>query len=143
MTTDVCEGHIVAPLVGVAGLGAEPLELLQALLEVRALLDELREPLLLALVLLLRKRVDLAERFPAPLEPFDPVGELLAVVALGRCRPCFLEPAARFRRLRLEPRAFDVDRGRALPRLGRSASRLDFFPAESPQLRGELTGARG
>src|SRR5439155_16760173 len=60
MLADRGEGLVEPALDGVAELGAELLELLQALLEVRALLDELRQPLLLALVLLFRKRVDLA-----------------------------------------------------------------------------------
>ena len=45
---------------------------------------ELVEALLLGLVLLLRERVDLAELLAAALEPLELLGELVAVLALGR-----------------------------------------------------------
>ncbi len=93
-------------------LGAELLELREALLEVGALRCELVEPRLLGVVLLLRERVHLAERLAAALEPVDPLGELVAVVALGGLVGIrVLEAAARFVGLRLDPGDLDVDRG--------------------------------
>src|SRR2546430_4842521 len=136
------EGLVEAALDRVVELGAELLELLQARLEVGALRNELGEPLLLPLVLLLRERVDLAERLPAPLEPLDARRELLAVVSFGRLGARVLEPPSRLRGLRFEPRALDVDPGRALARLRGGAARLDFFSAEPPQLGRKLSGTR-
>src|SRR5215218_9119658 len=78
------EGLVEAPLDRLGKLDPQLLELLQARLEVGALIGQLCQALLLALVLLLRERVDLAERFPAALEPLDTRRELLPVVALGR-----------------------------------------------------------
>src|SRR5581483_1436939 len=71
----------------------ELLELGEALLEVVALGGQLLQPRLLRLVLLLRKRVDLAELLPPALVPDELLGELVAVVALGRLRRRRLEPA--------------------------------------------------
>jgi len=103
------EGLVEATLDRLGQLGAQLLELLQARLEVGALVGELGEPLPLALVLLLGERVDLAERLPAALEPLDPLRELVAVVALGRLGGSRFEPAARFVGLGLDARSFDVD----------------------------------
>src|SRR5207245_11150062 len=54
------EGFLEATLDGGGELVAQRLELGEALLEVGPLLAELRQPLLLAVVLLLRQRVDAA-----------------------------------------------------------------------------------
>ena len=97
---------------------AQLLELVEARFEVRALRRELDEPLLLLLVLLLRERVDLAERLAAALEPLDALGELVAVVAFGRLGAGRFEPAARLVRLGLDARALDVDRAEPLGGLG-------------------------
>src|SRR5205823_10360641 len=136
------EGLVEAALDGVGQLGPQLLELLQARLEVGPLVDQLRQPLLLALVLLLGQRVALAERLAAALQPLDLAGELVAVVPFGRFGAGLLQPSARLVRLGLEPRALDVDRRAALARLGRLAPGLGFRPAESPQLRRQLPGAR-
>jgi len=89
------EGLGEAPLDGLGQLRTELLELVEARLEVGPLRRELVEALLLGLVLLLRERVDLAERLAAALEPLDRVRELVAVVAFGRrVRVRMLEPAA-------------------------------------------------
>ena len=52
-------------------LPPELLELVEAALEVGPLRDELLQPLLLGLVLLLRERVDLTELLAPPLEPLE------------------------------------------------------------------------
>ena len=67
VVSDGCERLLEAALDGLGQLVAQALELLQALLEVGALLAELGQALLLALVLLLRQRIDAAERLAAPL----------------------------------------------------------------------------
>src|SRR6266516_3813183 len=134
------EGLVEAPLDGLGELGPKLLELLQARLEVGALGHELGEALLLALVLLLRERVDLAEGFAAALEPLDPRRQLLAVVAFGRLRAGVLEPAPRLRGLGVEPRTVDVDRGPPLARLGCSPASFGFRRAEPSQLRRKLAG---
>src|SRR5205823_6270185 len=64
-------------------LGAQLLELGEALLEILALRRELLEARLLDVVLLLCEWVDLAERLAAALEALRPLGELVTVVALG------------------------------------------------------------
>src|SRR5207302_6769157 len=73
-----------APLHRFGQLVAQLLELVEARLEVGPLRDELLEPLLLRCVLLVRERVDLAQRLAPPLEPLDGRRELLGVVAFRR-----------------------------------------------------------
>ncbi len=141
VSADRREGVVEAPLDGLGELGPELLELLQARFEILALSDELGEALLLALVLLLRERVDLAEGFAAALEPLDPRRQLLAVVAFGRLRAGVLEPAPRLRGLGVEPRTVDVDGRPPLARLCGRPPGLGFLRAEPPELRGELACA--
>ena len=83
------------PLDGLRQLAPQVLELGEAPLQVLALRLQLREPLLLGLVLLFRERVDLPQRLvPAP-QALEPLAELLAVVALRRFRAGRLEPTPR------------------------------------------------
>jgi hypothetical protein len=105
-------------------------ELLQALLEVLALRFQLREPLLLGLVLLLRERVDLAELDPPLLETLGSGGELFAVVTLGRLGGRLLEPSACVGSLRLDPGQLDLDLGRALGSVLGTLAQLDLSGAE-------------
>ena len=136
------ESLVEAALDGLGELGAQLLELLQARLEVGALVGQLGQPLLLALVLLLRKRVDLSERLAAALEPLDPGGRAPRGLRPRRLGSGFLEAAARLTGLCLEPRALDVDASGALTGLGGHAPDLRLLPAEPPQLRGQLASFR-
>ena len=132
------ERLLEAALDGLGELVAQALELLQALLEVGALVAELGEPLLLALVLLLRERVDAAERLAAALEALELLGQLLGIVALGRLGAGLLDPALELLRLGRERRELDVDRRRTLTGLGRRPSQLGLLRAELAQLLAEL-----
>ena len=143
MRADRGEGLVEAPLDCLGELRAQLLELLEARLEILALLGELGQALLLAVVLLLGERIDLAESLAAALQTLDPGGELLAVVALRRLGSCLLEPPARLARLGLQPRALDVDSARALAGLGGHAAHIGLLSAQPPQLGGELPGLRG
>ena len=110
------EGLGEAALDRLRQLGAQLLELGEALLEILALRRELLEPRLLGVVLLLRERVDLAERLAAALEPLRALGELVAVVAFGALVGAgVLEAAARLVGLGLDARDLDVDRRRRSP----------------------------
>ena len=119
---------VEAPLDRLRQLGAELLELVEARLEVGALRRELVEPRLLGLVLLLRERVDAAERLAAALEPL----ELRPRARRGRPSAGSLArllepPACASSRLRLETRELDVDRetrGRRLVQLPAAARPL-------------------
>src|SRR5207247_6286162 len=92
MAADGVERLGEAPFDRLRQLVAQLLELGEARLEIRPLGDELLEALLLGLVLLVRERVDLAERLAAALEPLGCGNELLAVVALRRLvRICLRE----------------------------------------------------
>src|SRR5947199_1745316 len=142
MGADGGEGLVEAALDGLGQLRAQLLELLQARLEIGPLSDQLGQPLLLALVLLLGQRVHLAQRLAAPLQALDLAGELVAVVALGRVGTGLLEPPAGLIRLGLDPRALDIDSRPALARLRGFTPRLGLGPAEPPQLRRQLAGAR-
>ena len=123
-------------------LGAELLELGEARLEILALCRELVEARALAVVLLLRERVHLAERLAAALEPLRALGELVAVVALGALlRTRVLEPAARLVGLGLDARDLDVDRGHGLRRARQRLAQLDLGGAEAAQLVAELARA--
>jgi len=64
----------------------------EALLEVSALLRQLRELLLLPLVLFLRQGIDAAERLAPALEPLELRRELVAILALGGLRTRRLDP---------------------------------------------------
>src|SRR5215210_3000464 len=121
MLADRGERLVEAPLDGLCQLHAQLLELLQARLEILALLDELGQALLLALVLLLRQRVDLPERLAAALQALDP---LRALVALGRLRARLLQAPPGFRCLTLEPRPLDVDAAGTLAGLRRGPPHL-------------------
>ena len=132
-----------APLDRLGQLGAQLLELGEARLEVLALRRELVEPLLLGVVLLLRERVDLAERLAAALEALRALGELVAVVAFGALLGArVLEPAPRLVGLRLDARDLDVDRRHARRRVRQRLPQLDLGRAEPAQLLAELAGAR-
>jgi len=78
------KGLVEAPFYGLGELCPQLFELLQARLEVGALVDELGQPLLLPLVLLLRERVDLAERegLPPAARALAEEGERLALSLL-------------------------------------------------------------
>ena len=106
---DGVEGLREAPLDRRRELRAELLELVEALFEVLALRLQVREALLLGLVLLAGERVDLPERAASRVEPFDACPKLLAVVALGRLDLTGgLEPPRRVRDV-------GVDRARSRP----------------------------
>ncbi len=89
-------------------------------LEIGTLRRQLLEPGLLRLVLLLRQRVHPAEGLAAGLEPRHASSELVAIDRLGVVLPAGLgvgsggdgvvQPAARLRRLALQPRELDLDR---------------------------------
>src|SRR2546423_1892827 len=132
MGADGGEGLVEAALDGLGQLGAQLLELLQARLEIGPLVDQLGQPLLLALVLLLGQRVHLAERLAAPFGASGPAGVLAAVAALGGVGAGPLEPPPGLARLGLEPRALDVDSRAPLACLGGLAARLGLRPAEPP-----------
>ena len=100
-----------AALDGRGQLGAELLELLEALLEVGALHLQVVEPLLLGLVLLARERIDLAERDAAVLESLDASDELGAIVSLGGLDVSRrVEPPRRVRDVGVDPRDLDLRR---------------------------------
>src|SRR5206468_8158627 len=102
----------------------------EAPLEVLSLPRELREPLLLFLVLLLGKRVHLAELLASPLAPLEPLRERVPVIALGGLDSGLLDPALGVLALGFEPRELDVDRGRPFARLRSGPPRLDLRRAE-------------
>src|SRR5205085_10757890 len=123
---------------------AHLLELREALLEILALRRKLFESRLFGFVLLLRERIDLAERLAPALEPFRTLGELVAVVAFGALlRPRVLEPAPRLVGLGLDARDLDVDPGDTRRRVRQALSELHLRGAESPQLVAEPAGACG
>ena len=119
------------------------LQLLQAQLEILSLRVQLRQPLGFGLVLLLRERVHLTELDAARVQPLDPRGELLAIVALGRLGGRFLAAPARVCRVGLDPRQLDLDPGRALRRLFRRPAQIDLRRAEFAQPAAEVGRARG
>src|SRR5207245_1110877 len=131
-----------ARLDGARQLVAQLLELLEALLEVGALHRELLEPDLLRLVLLLRQRVDLAELLAPLLVALEPVGELVAILALRRLLAGCLEPPLRLVALRVGARQLDVDRREALTGLGGLLAQLDLLRAEPTQGGAELARPR-
>ena len=121
---------------------AQPLELLEAPLEIGALLGQLGQALLLGLVLLLGERVDLAQRLATLLAAPELLGELVAVLALGRLRRRGIEPALSLVVLGVDARELDVDRRQPLARLCCALPQLDLLGAEPAQLGTELAGAR-
>ena len=121
---------------------AERRKLFEAPLQVLPLRRQLGETRLLLVVLLLRERVHLAQRFAPPLEPLDLLRQLVALVALGGWSACRLQSATRLLSLRLDTRALDLDRAQPLARFRGLAPSLDLGRAEAAQLVGELTGAR-
>ena len=139
MVPDGCERLLEPALDGLRELVAQALELLQALLEVGALVAELGEALLLALVLLLRQWIDAAQRLAATLEPDELLGQLLGVVALGRLGAGLFDPSLELLRLGRERRELDVDGRRSLAGLGRGASELRLLRTELAQLLAELS----
>ena len=143
VVADGAERLLEAALDGLGQLVAQVLELLQALLEVGALVAELGEPLLLALVLLLRERVDAAEGLASALEARELLGELLGIVALGRLGARLLDPALELLRLGRERRQLDVDRRGSLTGLGGGPAQLGLLRAELAQLLAELPSPAG
>ena len=128
-----------AALDRVGELLAELLELGEALLEVDALRGELLETHLLGLVLLLRERIDRAERLAAALEALDRRGERVAIVSFRRLvRAGGLEAAARFVGFGAEPRGLDLDAGGGLRHRGELLAQLDLGGAELAELCAEL-----
>jgi hypothetical protein len=121
---------------------AQLLELLQALLEVGALRRKLDETLFLLVVLLLRERVDLAQRLTAPLEALNAFGELVAVVSFCRIGVGSLESAACFVGLGFDSGTLDIDRAQALACLGCGTACIDLFGAQAAQLFCERSRAR-
>ena len=121
---------------------AQLLELGEARLEVLPLHGQLLEALLLGLVLLLRKRVDLPELHEPAVVALELLGELVAVVALGRLGAGRLEPPPRLVALGVGARELDVDRRQPLAGGGRSWPQLDLLGAEPPERRAELARAR-
>ena len=118
---------------------AELLELGEAVLEVDALRGELLEAHLLGLVLLLRERIDGAERLAAALEALDRRGERVAVFSLGRFVGARgLAAAARFVGFGAEPRGLDLDGGGGLGHRGELLANLDLGGAELAELCAEL-----
>src|SRR5207302_439307 len=120
---------------------AERLELVERALEVLALRREVDQPFLLALVLLLGERIDLAEGLTAPLEALDPLRQLVTVVALGRIGPGFAEPAASLVGLGVEAGPLDVEDVEPLGGLGCGPAEVDLGGAEPAELVGQLAGA--
>ena len=142
MAADGVEGLGEAALDRLRQLVAELLELREARLEVGPLGGELLQPRLLRLVLLVRERVDLAERLAAALQPLDRCDELLTVVAFGRLVGiCLLEAAARLVRLRLDPRRLDLDGGDGFGSGSELLPQLDLGRTEAAQLGAELAAA--
>src|SRR5207248_3489229 len=123
---------------------AELLELVEALLEICALRRELLEPRLLRVVLLLRERIDLAEALAAALEALGALVQLFAVVAFRALLGARVgEPPTSLVGLGLDARSLDVDRGRAVGRVGERLPQLDLGRTESAQFLAQLAGACG
>ena len=109
----------------------------------RSLRCELLEAYLLAVVLLLRERVHLAERLAPALEALRPLGELVAVVAFGTVVGAgVLEPAPGLVGLGLDARDLDVDCRHARGGVRQCLPQLDLSRAEPAQFVAEMTGAR-
>src|SRR5262249_54870897 len=104
---------------GLGQLGAQLLELGEAALDVLALLDEAVQALLLALLVGLRERVDLAELLAAAFEALRALGEGVAVVALRRLGVDLGEATAGVGEAGAEAGVSDLRGGGALARLGR------------------------
>ena len=130
------------PLDRLRQLPPELVQLVERPLEVGALRAQLLEVLLLPLVLLLRERIDAAELLAPALEPLraSPASSSRGPSAGSAVR--LREPASRLRRLGLEPRQLDLDRGRSLAGAGRLVPELGLRGAEAPQLGRELARAR-
>ena len=113
----------------------------EAQLQVRGLRAQLGEMLLLAVVLLLRERVDAAECLPAALEPLERCLQLFAR-AVGCVLARLPEAAPRVRRLGIEPSELDLDlrnSGRGLMRL---SSHVRLARGEVSQTGGQRRGER-
>ncbi len=103
---------------------------------------ELLETLLLLLVLLLRKRIHLAQGLPAGIEPLCPGGELDAIVALSRLVGAGIgEAAPGLLGLGVEAGQLDLDVRCTLGCLIRLLAHLDLGCAEPAQLLAEPGGA--
>src|SRR5581483_8139224 len=137
------EGLGEAALDGLGQVAAQALELLEARLEVGPAAGERVEPGLLGPVLLARERVHLAELLAPPLEPRQPLRELLAARPL-RARPAGrraaggLEAAPGLVALGVDAGELDLDRALPLGRLRGPAAELDLLRPEPAQLRAEL-----
>ena len=124
-------------------LGAELLELLEALLEILALRPQVVEALLLGVVLLSRERIDLTERGATYLEPFDAARKLVAILSLGR-----LDVARRLETPRsvcdvgVDPRDLDLGCGHGRARLLELAPQIHLGGSERPELLAELARPR-
>ena len=141
VVADGCERLGEAALDGLGELVAQALELLEALLEVGALLAELGQPLLLALVLLFRERVDAAEASRRRSSRSSFVGQLFGIVALGGLGAGLLHPPLQLLRLGGERGELDVDGRRTLTGLGGRASQLRLLRTELAQLLAQLLRA--
>src|SRR5262249_20822788 len=106
---DASEGLLEAALDRLRQLRAKLLELLEALLEILPLLYQLLDALLLALVLLLGERIDLAERLAAAAELLQRSLQLLPIVALGGVGGGGLQPAVGLAALGSDGGELDVD----------------------------------
>ena len=140
---DGSEGLREPALDRLGELRAQPLELLEAPLEVLALRLQVGQPLLLGVVLLLGERVHLAERRSARLEPLGSGGELVAIVALGGlCRPpprAFAAPPRSRPSRRASSTSAVVTRSRRLLEL---LAQPDLRGAEPAELVAELAGSQ-
>ena len=141
MLADAPEGLGEAALDRLGQLRAQLLELREALLEVLALVDQLLDALLLALVLLLRERVDLTERLAAPAQALEGRLELLPVLAVGGLGTRGVESALGLAALGLDGRELDVDRSGSLARFSRCSPKLGLGRAEPAKLGRELARA--
>ena len=103
MLADGSEGLGEASLDGAVEVVSQLGELIEAALEIRSLRGELRERLLLALVLLGGERIDAPELLASASQTLEPLGDRLAVVALCRLRPSSLESPLSLVPLGLEP----------------------------------------
>src|SRR3954469_4029024 len=136
------ERLLEAPLDRLGQLLPQLLELCEAPLEVLALRRELRQPLLLLLVLLLRERMDRAERLTPALKPEQALRQRLAIVALRGLGAGIVDPSLRSGPLGIQPRELDLDRRRPLPDLRGFAPELGLAGSQLPQCPCRVARAR-